>query len=264
MGDFMKKFINNIKKYFKYAVYSARADLKSEVEGSYLNWIWWILDPLCFMLIYIFVASVVFKATEPYFPVFIFVGLTVWDFFNRIVNGSVKIVSSNRGIVTKIYIPKYILVLQKTFVYLFKMGISWILVFGLMIVFRVPLSIHFLWFIPLLVIFYLVTFGLGCILLHYGIFVEDLSNITSLALRFVFYLSGIFYHIGTRVPHPYNTILLRFNPVAFIINSYRNILIYDKMPSLVMMGAWFVAGIILTAIGVHIIHKYENSYAKVI
>ena len=264
MGDLMKKFIDNIKKYFKYAVYSARADLKSEVEGSYLNWVWWILDPLCFMLIYIFVASVVFKATEPYFPVFIFIGLTVWDFFNRVVNGSVKIVSNNRSIVTKIYIPKYILILQKTFVYLFKMGISWILVFGLMIIFRVPLSIQYLWFIPLLLIYYLITFGMACILLHYGIFVEDLSNITSLALRFVFYLSGIFYHIGTRVPAPYNTILLRCNPVAFIIDSYRDIFLHDKMPSLVMMGAWTIVGIGLTAIGIHIINKYENSYAKVI
>ena len=260
----MKRFLNNIKKYFKYAVYSARADLKSEVAGSYLNWLWWILDPLCFMMIYIFVAGVVFKSSEPYFPVFIFVGLTVWDFFNKTVNASVKIVSNNRAIVTKIYIPKYILILQKSFVNLFKMFISWLLVFALMIIFKVPFTMTFLWFFPLLLIIYLVTFGISCILLHYGIFVEDLANVTSLTLRLVFYLSGIFYHIGTRVPQPYNTILLRFNPVAFIINSYRNILIYDKMPSLVMMGAWFVAGIILTAIGVHIIHKYENSYAKVI
>ena len=260
----MKRFITNIRKYFKYAVYAARADLKSEVEGSYLNWIWWILDPLCFMLIYIFVASVVFKSAEPYFPVFIFIGLTVWDFFNRSVNGSVKIVSSNRAIVTKIYIPKYILILQKSFVYLFKMGISWLLVFGLMIIFRVPLSVHYIWFLPLLIILYMVTFGLSCILLHFGIFVEDLSNITSLALRFVFYLSGIFYHIGKKVPAPYNDILLRCNPVAYIINAYRNIFIYNKMPSLLMMGAWTIVGILLITIGIHIIHKNENSYAKVI
>ena len=76
----MKRFIENIKRYFKYAVYSARADLKAEVAGSYLNWLWWILDPMFFMIIYIFIASIVFKTTEPYFPVFIFTGLTVWDY----------------------------------------------------------------------------------------------------------------------------------------------------------------------------------------
>ena len=203
----MKRFITNIKKYFKYAVYSAKADLKSEVAGSYLNWLWWILDPLCFMVIYIFVASVVFKSSEQYFPVFIFIGLTVWDFFNKTVNASVKIVSNNRGIVTKIYIPKYILILQKTFVNMFKMAISWLLVFGLMIICKVPFNTTFLWFLPLLVIIYLVTFGISCILLHFGIFVEDLANVTSLTLRLVFYLSGIFYNLATRVPAPYNKLL---------------------------------------------------------
>ena len=260
----MKRFLNNIKKYFKYAIYSARADLKSEVAGSYLNWLWWILDPLCFMMIYIFVAAIVFKSSEPYFPVFIFIGLTVWDFFNKTVNASVKIVSNNRAIVTKIYIPKYILILQKTFVNMFKMSISWVLVFALMIIFKVPITINFLWFIPILLILYLITFGISCILLHYGIFVEDLANVTSLALRLVFYISGIFYNLATKVPEPFNKILLRCNPVAYVINAFRNIFLYDKAPSLIMIGGWTIVGILLITIGIHIIHKYENSYAKVI
>lgn len=260
----MKRFINNIKKYFKYAIYSARADLKSEVAGSYLNWLWWILDPLCFMMIYIFIASVIFKSSEPYFPVFIFIGLTVWDFFNKTVNASVKIVSNNRAIVTKVYIPKYILILQKSFVNLFKMFISWGLVFILMLVFKVPFSWTFLWFLPILLIIYIITFGISMILLHYGIFVEDLANVTSLTLRLVFYLSGIFYNLSTKVPHPFNKLLLRLNPVAYIINAFRSIFLKGHAPSLIMMGGWFLIGCILTSIGVHIIHKYENSYAKVI
>lgn len=260
----MKRFINNIKKYFKYAIYSARADLKSEVAGSYLNWLWWILDPLCFMMIYIFVAAIVFSSSEPYFPVFIFLGLTVWDFFNKTVNSSVKIVSNNRAIVTKIYIPKYILIMQKTFVNMFKMSISWILVFILMIIFKVPLTINFLWFIPLLLVLYMITFGISCILLHYGIFVEDLANVTSLALRLVFYMSGIFYNLATKVPEPFNNILLNCNPVAFIINSFRMIFLQNQAPSLLVLGGWTLAGMLLIGIGIHIIHKYENSYAKVI
>lgn len=260
----MKRFINNIKKYFKYAIYSARADLKSEVAGSYLNWLWWILDPLCFMMIYIFVAAIVFSSSEPYFPVFIFLGLTVWDFFNKTVNASVKIVSNNRAIVTKIYIPKYILIMQKTFVNMFKMSISWILVFILMIIFKVPLTINFLWFIPLLLVLYMITFGISCILLHYGIFVEDLANVTSLALRLVFYMSGIFYNLATKVPEPFNNILLNCNPVAFIINSFRMIFLQNQAPSLLVLGGWTLAGMLLIGIGIHIIHKYENSYAKVI
>ncbi len=260
----MKRFIYNIKRYFKYAVYSAKADLKAEVAGSYLNWLWWVLDPLFFMMIYIFIASIIFKSSEPYFPVFIFTGLTAWDYFNKNINSSVKLVTNNRAIVTKIYIPKYILVLQKSFVNLFKMGISWILVFVLMLIFKVPFSINFLYFIPILLVLYIVTFGISLILLHFGIFVEDLANVTALALRLLFYLSGIFYNIGTRVPAPFNKLLLKLNPAAYVIDEFRSIFLYGEAPSLIMLGGWFIAGCLITMLGIHIIHKYENSYAKVI
>ena len=57
----MKKFINNIKKYKGYMLYATKATLKSEVAGSRLNWLWWILDPFLFMLVYTFVAEIVFR-----------------------------------------------------------------------------------------------------------------------------------------------------------------------------------------------------------
>ena len=260
----MKKFILNIKKYYKYAVYSAKAELKCEVANSYLNWVWWLLDPIAFMLIYTFIVEIVFKTREPYFPVFVFIGLTTWTFFKQMLSGSVKLVSSNRAIVTKVYIPKYILLLSKSFKYLFKMLISFSLVFVLMILFKVPFSFQILWFIPILTVLYVVSFGIGSILIHFGIYVEDLFNVVNIVLKLMFYLSGIFYNIRTRVPAPYNGILLRLNPAAFIMDEFREILIEGRMPSLVGLLFWLLVGIILTMIGVKIIHKYENSYAKVI
>ncbi len=259
----MKKFINNLKRYYKYAIYSAKADLKAEVAGSYLNWLWWVLDPLCFMLIYMFIAQVVFRSKVAYFPVFVFVGLTAWDYFNKNVTASVKIVKNNRAIVSKIYIPKYILILQKSFVLLFKMFISWILVVILMFIFKVPISLNVFWFIPIMVTLYLITFGICTILMHFGIFIEDLANIVQILLKLTFYLTGIFYQIS-RIPKPYSSILLKLNPIAFIIDSFRKTLIYQTHPAYFYLGFWFVVGVLLTTIGISIIHKYENSYAKVI
>ena len=123
----MNKFFSNIKKYQKYAIRSAKAELKSEVADSYLNWLWWIIEPVCFMLIYTFIFGYVFHNKTPYFASFVFIGLTAWDFFNRMVKGSVKLITSNRDLVKKVYIPKYILLLAKSYTYLFKMGISMII-----------------------------------------------------------------------------------------------------------------------------------------
>ena len=40
------RFISDMKKYFRFSLFSARAQLKTEVANSYLNWVWWVLDPL--------------------------------------------------------------------------------------------------------------------------------------------------------------------------------------------------------------------------
>lgn len=260
----MKKFIYNLKKYFKYAVYSAKAELKSEVADSYLNWLWWIIEPVCFMLIYTFVFGVVFKNSEEYFASFVFVGLTAWEFFNRMINGSVKLIINNRDLVTKVYIPKYILLLSKSFTYLFKMGISLIITFILMAVQHVPFSWHLILFIPILLVLYILSFGIGLILMHYGVTFNDLGNLTNIGLKMVFYLSGVFYSISNRLKGNLANLLLFANPIAFCMNELRKVLIYGQLPNFVWLAFWLLIGLGLCAIGIHVIHKNENSYAKVI
>ena len=260
----MKRFIKNIKKYYKYAIYSAKAELKSEVADSYLNWLWWIIEPLCFMLIYTFVFGYVFKNNQKYFSSFVFIGLTAWNFFNRMISGSVKLIVNNRDLVTKVYIPKYILLLSKSFTYLFKMGISLLIAFILMLFQHVPLTWHILLFIPILIVLYIVSFGMGMILMNLGVFFNDLYNLVNIGLKMVFYLSGVFYNIKTRLSGSLGFILLRANPIAFIMNELRKVMLNGKMFSISGLLFWFVIGILLCAIGVHTIHKNENSYAKVI
>ncbi len=259
----MKEFFLNLKKYFKYARYAAKCELRTEVANSYLNWLWWILEPLAFMLIYMFVAKVVFNTKEAYFSVFVFVGITTWTFFNWMILGSVKLILNNRSIVSKIYIPKYIIILKKSLVYLFKTFISYFLMIILMIFLRVPFSLTIIWFIPIFCVFYIVVFGAAMIFMHFGVYLEDLLNITNIVLKMTFYLSGVFYSILKNVPEPFNKILLIVNPAAFTINQMRKVLLYNKNPDFNYLMMWLLIGILLNVIGIKIIQKYENSYAKV-
>ena len=101
----MARFFKDFKKYWGYALYSARSELKAEVASSYLNWIWWILEPMCFMLIYTFIFGFVFGSNEKFFPIFVYIGLTVWEFFNKSVQASVKLVKNRKSIVSKVFLP---------------------------------------------------------------------------------------------------------------------------------------------------------------
>ncbi len=263
----MKKFIRDIKRYNPYTMYAAKAELKSSVADSYLNWLWWILDPVLFMLIYSFLAQIIFNSREDNFAVFVFIGLTAWDFFNRTITNSVKLVKSNKSVVTKIYIPKYMLILTKMYVNLFKMCISFGLVVITMILYGVQVSLNILYVPIIFVVLFVVTFGFATLFMHFGVFIEDLSNVVAVLLRLVFYMSGVFYSISDKLKSlsPIISTVLSFgNPLALIISSLRDVLLYSRSPNLTALGVWFVVGLIVSVIGVNTVYKYENSYTKVI
>ncbi len=260
----MKRFIKDLKKYKNYMLYATWAELKTEVINSYLGFLWMILEPLAFMLIYTFIANVVFKSNVQYFPVFVFIGLSIWNFFNKMIVASVKLVATNRDTVTKVYLPKFVLLLVKMGVNLFKMGVSFLLVFLFMAIYRVPITWNVLWFIPIIITVILFTFGACTLVMHFGVFAEDLTNLINIAMRFIFYLTGVFFDLSTRIHNVvYRTILLDLNPLANFIFNMRNVLIYESAPVGFWTLIWFFAGLGLSALGIRTIYKYENTYVKV-
>ncbi len=259
----IKRFFKDLKKYSKYIAYATKSGLKAEIAGSYLSWIWLFLEPICFMLIYTFIAIVVFNSSVEYFPVFVFIGLTIWSFFQKSLLASVRLVLSNRDTVTKVYVPKFILLLTRMSINSVKFFISFLLVIICMAIYQVPITWNVLYFFPIFIILFIFTFGICAIFMHFGVFVQDLANITTIALRLVFYASGVFFALDKRVPEPYNEILIVANPVAAIITQCRDVLLYGMSMDFTLMGAWFVIGLLLALLGIRTIYKYENTYVKV-
>lgn len=261
---YFRQFIRDVKRYLPYAVRSAKADLNSEVSGSYLDWLWWLIEPFCMMLIYTLIFGVVFKVSEQYFPIFIFIGISMWSFFSRSVSGSVNIVRDNKGIITRVYIPKYILLFSRMLVNGFKMLVAFGIVLAMLVVFRVVPTVNVLYVILILPIFFLFTFGIGTILMHYGVYVSDLGYITGIILQMMMYFTGIFYSIAKRVPAPFGEVIENFNPVAFLIAAMRKVLLYGQAPSFGLLVVWGFLSLILIALGVFTIYSNENAYVKVI
>ena len=146
----------------------------------------------------------------------------------------------------------------------FKMFISLLIVVAMLVVWRVPITWNVLFFIPILLTLFVVVFGLGCFLLHYGVFVEDLSNVLNIVLRLLFYLTGVFWSVMDRLPAPYNSYIGKGNPIAFLLTAMRDCVIYEKTPDLPLLLIWFLVGLVISILGVRKIYKNENSYVKVI
>ena len=263
----IKRFITDTKKFYNYTKYAAKSELKAEVADSYLGWIWWILEPLSFMLIYSFIFGVVFNSREDYFPIFVYIGLTAWNFFSKNVKNATRMIKRNKGVITKVYLPKYILAETAILVNGFKMMISFIIVVVMMVVFRVPPTFYILMCLPLFLLLVLLTFGCMCVIMHFGVYISDLANVTDIVLRLLFYMTGIFYSIEKRLgkKHPdLAHIMNDVNPMAFIVNGFRDSLLYGKMVSGSVFLMWALLSFIICAFGIRLIYKNENNYVKVI
>lgn len=264
MEDVLRRIAADFKKYIRYSFVSAKSQLKSEVANSYLSWLWWILEPLCFMFIYAFIFGVVFKAEETNFSIFIYIGITVWDFFNRTMLISVKLIRNNKGIVSKVYLPKYFLLLTKIWVNGFKMMISFAIVAGMMIFYHIPLTWNIFWVLPILLTLVMLSFGVGTFLMHFGVVLDDLANVVSIVLKIVFYLTGVFYNVSSRVPAPYGEILVKVNPVAFLLDAMRKSVLYGQMPDIIWLALWLCISLAIAYCGIRTIYKNENTYVKVL
>ena len=271
----MKRFFADIKKFGNYIMYSARSELKAEVAGSFLSWLWWFLDPLLYMGVYSFIAILIFNRPEPHFPVFVFIGLNCWQFFSKSIKASVGIVRSNRSIVTKVYVPKHLFVLSKMCVLGFKMFVS----FGLTIAFYVfdaflgdsPIYISpaILYIIPLFALLFIGTFAVCLLIMHFGVFVEDLNNVITVVLQLGFYVSGIFFSLEGRLAAAgyelLGKILATVNPIALIVSDMRIAFgISTGSFHLLAFAIWFIIASAVSIVAIKLVYSFENSYVKII
>ena len=260
----MSRFFANLKKYGPYARYSAIASLRAEVSGSYFSWMWWILDPFLFMMVYSFVALIVFGRSEPHFVPFVFIGYGAWSYFNRCVSQSVRLIRGNKSILARVYLPKYMLVVSMVLENLVQFLITVALSLIMAGIDHVQFTWLLLWYPVLIVLMTFFIFGVCCVMAHVGVYAKDMSNVITVVLKLMFYLSGVFYSIANRVPDPYGKWLLRLNPVAMYMNQMRNVTLYGEPPRLLLLLVWLVVSILLTMLGVHLIHRHEQSYVKAI
>lgn len=259
-----KKFVKDIRKYWQYMVYAAKTDLKAEVANSYLNRLWWLLEPFFNMIVYVVVFGNIMGNSVKNYATFVFSALLMWNFFNKTINFSVKLVRNSKDIITKVYIPKFVILLSNMILNMFKLLFSLIVLVVMMIVFQIKIGINILWVFPAYAVMIMLAFGAGMIFLHFGVYVDDLSYAVGILLNMLMFLSGIFYEMMTTLPEPLNAIMMCLNPVAIFVDTMRNALLNNSAANLPVLGAWFLISTILCCIGVHVVYVNENSYVKVV
>jgi lipopolysaccharide transport system permease protein len=235
------------------------------IEGTYLDTklgaIWIVLQPIILTLIYATVFGL-FLARKPRgdvpFVSFFLAGLVFWQFFSDCVMHSSVLMTTKMNMISQIKFPKEALI----FVDFLEKLVDFVVTFLILIILNA-----FYGFYPTLSYFYLpvilltafsITLGIMFILSALGVFVQDTPQITSLVLRFLFYFSGIL--ISADMVSPKIASILSLNPLFFLIESFRNVILYSEAPDFITMSLWLVFSILFLIAGVAFFKANDGTF----
>ena len=160
---------------------------------------------------------------------FLMVGKLPFQWFTGAVNSSASSIVSAQSIISQVNLPKYLFPLTKVHEAAYRQ----VAVFGLLIVLLMakgyPISTEWIWLAPLLLAQYLTVSGVALIVSVLVCFARDFSKAIPLFTMGMLFVSGVFWDVRS-IDEPLQSLILTFNPMAFLIDAYRTVLMEGAAP----------------------------------
>ncbi|MEP6915575.1 MAG: ABC transporter permease [Acidobacteriota bacterium] len=204
--------------------------IKVRYKQSVLGILWAILQPLSMMLIFTFLFSYVARMPSDGAPyaLFAYTALLPWNFLSSAVSNSTTSLVSHSQFVTKVYFPREILPLSYVVASLFDFAVASTLLVGLLIHYRVPLTINALYAIPLMVVLSGATIGTAFLLAATNARFRDIGVAVPMLLQLWLYASPVIYPLSV-VPQRFRTIY-QLNPMVGVIENFRQVILRGAPP----------------------------------
>lgn len=254
----MLKELYNYKELLKNNV---KKDIRGKYKGSFLGILWSFINPLLSALVYAIVFPIILKNTQENYVTYLIIGILPWTFFVNVINQGTFCIVGNSGIIKKVYFPRAILPLSIVISGLINFLISCLIIFIFLFFSGIGFSIQILW-VPLIILIQCI-FSLGLILItsSINVYIRDAEYIINFIISILFYATPILYSsemfIGTEFEW-----LSSINPMATIINSYKDIFYYQCSPDFKSLFIVFSFSLVLVLIGIKVFKKLEKGFAE--
>ncbi len=201
-------------------------DFKLRYQGSVLGYAWSLLRPLLlFVVLYlVFVKGLKTGGSIPHFPVYLLLGIVMWNFFSEMTSQSLGSIVDRGDLIRKIRIPRWIIVLSSSISALINLALNLLVVSVFMVFTHVDLMRSVLLLPFILLQLYVFSLGVSLFLATAFVKYRDVSYIWEVVLQAGFYITPIIYPIAVITNINFQKIML-LNPVAMSIQDARYALI---------------------------------------
>lgn len=251
-------------------VQMSKREVVGRYKGSAMGMAWSFFNPVFMLTVYTFVFSVIFKSrwgiggeeSKTQFAVILFVGMIVHGLFAEVLNRAPSLILSNVNYVKKVVFPLEMLPVIAMGAALFHGIISLGVLLAAFALFNGYL--HWTAVLAPLVLLPLVilTLGLAWMLASLGVFLRDVGQTIGIITTVMMFLTPIFYPI-TALPEEFRPWLMA-NPLTFIIEQAREVLIWGRLPDWAGLGIYTLAAVVVAWAGYAWFQKTRKGFADVL
>ncbi len=236
--------------------------------GSAAGWVWSIIHPLVLWASYVFVFQILNKTTvdkdglTDNFPLNLFVGMLPWLLFSETVLRSASSVVEHANLITKTMFPSEILPVS---IFLSSLT-SNVVVTALAIVVAGVYQGHvnpalglLLVYMPILGLF---GVGLGWMAAALQVYLRDTAQVATVAFTFWFWITPILVPPGRFLG--WKRYVLLWNPMSYVVQAYRVMLLGTGMPPLVDLAAAAGFAVAMFVLGGLFFRQMKKGFADVL
>ena len=250
-----------LSQYFKLVDMQARMALKADASQYFLGYIWWLLEPLIFVGVFYFVFNVILASGRDDFFIFLMCGKLPYVWFSKSITHSQRSIIANVGLIGNIDIPKTMFPMAMIQEGVYKLATVFLLLILVLVNFGYSPSTIWFWLIPVIIVNYIMIVACAFIASVLVCFIRDISMFIPLGLLFLMFASGIFWDVRDLPDTEMAELILTYNPLAFLLDAYRQILMFQTRPDLTQLmqiGLFFA---VITAFMVGWMRKFSRLLA---
>ena len=228
--------------------------LKSMHRLTLLGWAWPLARQLVQLAVLVFLFSHVLKLGIPDYPLFVFSGLLVWNWFQSALLAASSSFIADRHLVFSPRLPNSVLPLVAITVPLIDTLMALpILVIALAVTGHLQPTILLL--VPLLGVLAVMIAGLALLLATANVFVRDVENVVAVGLLLVFYLTPVFYAEDSVPAHL--RWFLRLNPMSATVSATRAVTLGGTLPAAADVATMLIGAGVAAALGVLVYRRFN-------
>jgi len=263
-GRINKDYWRDLWRYRELFYFLSWRDLLVRYRQTAIGLTWALLQPLLTMIVLTVIFGRVAKMPSNGVPysILVFAGLLPWQFFSNSLTTSSNSLVANANLISKIYFPRLVVPFSSVLVSMVDFMVSFVILLVLLLLYRFPITWHFIVLPPLVLLAFLSALGPGLIITTLNVKYRDFRYIIPFIVQFGLYVSPVGFS-SSRIPEQWR-LLYSLNPAVGVIDGFRWAICGNEpfyWPGFIMSLVVIAA---LLVFGLRYFRQMERKFADVI